>query len=102
DADRPAFRRLDLLRVVDPQDFAGGRHEVLHADGALAHRGAGAVGLADRLTALDAAADHHRAPRPGPVVAAALAVDLRGAAELAHPDDQRAVEQAALLQVAHQ
>src|SRR5689334_20741527 len=42
--------------------------------------------------------------RPGPrvVVAArllALAVGLRRAAELAHPDDQRAVEQAALLQV---
>src|SRR5436305_10141111 len=32
----------------------------------------------------------------------ALLVDARGAAELAHPDDQRGVEQAVVLQVAHE
>ena len=41
-------------------------------------------------------------PGVGIVVAARVAVDLRRAAELAHPDDQRRVEQAARLQVGHQ
>ena len=47
------------------------------------------VGLADDLTALDAAAGQHRAPGARIVVAARLGaarVDLRRAAELAHPD----------------
>src|SRR5205823_11911575 len=63
------------------------------------------VGLADDLAGLDAAAEQHRAPGPGIVIAAGLGpvrVDLRSAAELAHPEDERAVEQTALLQVADQ
>src|SRR5439155_13432779 len=105
DADRPTARRLGLLRVVDAQDRADGGHEVLDADGTIAHLGAVAVGRADGLAALDAAADQYTAPGLRPVVATAsiLAdVDLRRAAELAHPDDQRRVEQAALLQISHQ
>src|SRR5205814_8757268 len=60
------------------------------------------VGLADGLAALDAAAAHHCRPGVRIVMAAALGVDLRRAAELAHPDDQGRVEQAAFLEVAHQ
>ena len=67
--------------------------------------GAFLVGLADDLAALDAAAQHGQAPGPRVVVAARLGaagVDVRRAAELAHPDHQRAVEQAAVLQVVDQ
>ena len=55
--------------------------------------------------ALDAAAEHRQAPRPRVVVAARLrpaGVDVRRPAELAHPDHQRAVEQAPVLQVVDQ
>src|SRR5688500_14258815 len=77
DADRPPARGLDLLGLVDPEHPAHARHEVLDADGAIDHLGAVAVGLADRLPALDPAASQHAAPPLRPVIAAALVVDLR-------------------------
>src|SRR5205085_616825 len=51
---------------------------------------------------LDAAADHDARPGPRVVVAARLGaagVDPRRAAEVAHPDHQRAVEHAAVAEV---
>ena len=55
--------------------------------GSVSTCGAVFVGLADRDAALDARAADHHAPRPGPVIAAGVAVDARRAAEFAHPDD---------------
>ena len=52
---------------------------------------------ADHLPAADAAAGQGHVERLREVVAAAAGVDLRRAAELAHPDHQRPVEHAALL-----
>ena len=47
---------------------------------------------AAELAALHAAATDHYAPGAGPVIAAAVAVDARGAAELAGDHDDRVVE----------
>ena len=58
-----------------------------------------------RVSTLHTAAEHHQAPGPRIVVAARLgaaSVDMRRAAKLAHPDHQRAVQQAPILQVADQ
>ena len=102
DADRPADVGLVLLQRVHAQRQADGRQEVRHGHGPLLHHAAVLAGLADHLAALDAAAGQDGAPAVGEVVAALLRVDLRRAAELAHPDDQRRVQQSAVFQVAHQ
>ena len=60
------------------------------------------VGGADQAPALHAAAGQSHGKDVPPVVAAAIGVDLRRAAELPHPDHERVVEQAALLQVLQQ
>ena len=67
-------------------------------DGVVAEVVGGAVGLA----ALDAAAGEPDAEAIGVVVAAVLALGARGPAELATPDDERLVEQPALLQIGEQ
>ena len=65
------------------------------------------VGLADRLTAFDAAAGHPDREAARMVVAAVVVggqfpLGVDSAAEFAAPDDQRVLEQAALLQVLNQ
>src|SRR5687768_8275652 len=84
DRDRAAHPgRMVLPLVVDAQDRADGAEEVGHADRAVDHRGPVPVGLTHDLAALDAAADEHARPGPGPVVAAAAAT-LGRPPELAH------------------
>src|SRR5262249_47801378 len=87
DADGAADVGLILLGRVDAQAAADRRHQVADADLAIDYRGAVLAGLADGLPALDPAAAQHHAPGVGEVVAALAVVDLRRAAELAHPDD---------------
>ena len=60
------------------------------------------VGRADDLAALDAAAGHPHGEAQVVVVAAPARFGLGRAAELAAPEDQRAVEQAPALQVLEQ
>ena len=61
------------------------------------------VGLAEGDARLDAAAGQPHGEGVGVMVAAVVAaLDHRRAAELAAPDDQRVVEQAALLEVLDQ
>ena len=55
-----------------------------------------------RSPGLDSAAGEHQAVAEVPVVAAGGGVDLRRAAEFAHHDDQRPVEQAAVDQIVEQ
>src|SRR5581483_4227189 len=64
--------------------------------------GACLAGPANDAATADAAAGKHHAERTREVIAAGVAVDARCAAEFPHPDDQRAVETAALTQIAHQ
>src|SRR5262249_12161992 len=79
-----------------------GAHEVWYADRILVNRAAVRGGPAIGLAALDAAASQDRGPGKGKVIAAAVPVDARRAAEFAHPDDQSRVEQAMVLQVGKQ
>ena len=72
------------------------------ADLVLFDRRAVGAGAAVGLAAGDAAAGEHARPGGGEMIAAGLRVDLRRAAELAHPQDRRAVEQAALVELGHQ
>src|SRR5262249_4396423 len=102
DADGPAHVRHVLLGRVDADGLADGGDEVGDVDGVLDDLGAIGAGLAVDLPALDASAGQHGGPGVGEVVPAALGVDRVGPAELAHPDDGGAAQEAAVLQVLHQ
>src|SRR5687768_13371549 len=65
-------------------------------DGAVGGLAAGAVSGADDLTGAHAAAGDDGLHDPWPVVAAAVDVDTRGAAELAPGDDRHVIEHPAL------
>src|SRR5262249_34882521 len=71
-------------------------------DRPLLHGAALVIGIADDLAAFDAAAGEHGGPGSAVVIATAIVVDARRSAELAHPDDQGVIEEAAVLQVADQ
>src|SRR5262245_8919641 len=64
--------------------------------------GACLVGTADDLPAANAAAGQYHREAIWPVIAAGLIVDDRRAAEISHPDDERRIEQTALLEVVEQ
>src|SRR5262249_33947131 len=102
DADGAAVAGLVLLVVVDAEHAADGGEEVERGDGALGDGGRFGVGAADDLAAADAAAEHDARPGPRIVVAAGLGaalIDPRRTAELAHPDHQRRIQEAAFTQV---
>ncbi len=80
--------RVDLERVAQRGQQVGNR------DGVVLDLGAVGIGGADDLAALDAAAGQRDVEDLGEVVAAGVGVDLGGAAELAHPDDQCLIEHA--------
>ena len=108
--DRRAARRGD--RLVDMVAQLGGRvdpHAVEHGGRDVVGRAGIVLGIGRRgirgpvdEPALQAAAGHEQGVTLRPVVAAGVLVDLRSAAELARPDDQRLVEQAARLEVLDQ
>src|SRR5262245_57610646 len=81
-----------LASVIDADNGAHGGEEIGHADRALDDRGGVPVGAADDLAPLDTAADQYAAPGTRPVVTPAAGT-LRRPAELAHPHDQRRVEE---------
>ena len=60
------------------------------------------VRLADGAAAADAAAGQHGGESVGPMIATGLGVDDGRAAELAHADDERFLQHAALLQIGDQ
>ena len=57
-------------------------------DGALQRDGADGVRGSDYLAALNSSSSQNDAVTAGPVIAAAVLVDLGRAAEFAHPDDE--------------
>src|SRR5881227_1765687 len=81
--------RVDAEGRVDRGEQVPLRHRVV------LHVLAVDVGCAVDLSALDAAAGQHDGPAVDVVVAAGPVVDLRRPADLAHPDDQRVLQQAA-------
>src|SRR5436309_1918769 len=102
DLDGPVLRRHVLLLVVDAQllidrgRYIFGRYLSVDRLAAFGVRGA------DRLAALQARAREEDTARIRPVVPPGELIDLRRPAELAHPDDQRRVQQAALMEVLQQ
>src|SRR5262245_55380963 len=96
EGDPDAFGRLDALGVVDAELAVDGGGQVFGADRAAADFHSPGVRGADHLAAADAAAGDHHREDPGVVIAAAVPVDHRGPAELAHRDHHRVLEQAPL------
>src|SRR5262249_47186891 len=101
-ADRPTDIREILLLRIDAERLADGGDQVGDGDGMFLDGGAVRAGLADDLPRLDATAGENRAPRRGVMVAAIAGVDLRRPPELAHPEHQRRIKQAAVAQVGQQ
>ena len=103
----PALELEGQAFVVDAQAVEDRGVEVVDVDGVLDDVVAEVVGLAVDDAGLDAAAGQPDGEAAAVVIAAVVVVAVRalavdGAAELAAPDDQRVVEQAALLQVLDQ
>src|SRR4249919_3925352 len=88
----------DGRRIVAEEAEDGGV-EVGGGEGAFGGVGADFVGGTDDLAAADAAAGEDDGVALRPVVAAGFFVDGGGAAEIAHPDDEGGIEEAALGQV---
>src|SRR5262249_55885043 len=102
DADRAADVGLVLLHVVDAERAADSGQEILRRNLALDDLIAVLAGLARGAANLAAAARQDRAPGSGKMVAAVGFVNSWGATELPHPDDQRGVEESAILKVGHE
>src|SRR5262249_8318055 len=90
------------LPVIEAQQVQNGRVQVVDVDAVLDRAEAQLVRSADDLTGFHAAAGEPHGKAVGVVVAAVGALAHRRAAELAAPDDQRFIKQAAPLQVAEQ
>ena len=87
---------MTIVRGVDAQGVEDRRAEVVGADGIAGRIGGPAVGGAEDVTAADAGSGQDGRVTVRPVLAAAVGLGDPGrAAELADPDDQRLVEQAA-------
>src|SRR5262249_14266395 len=81
------------------QHAEDGRRQVVGADGQVGGVGGRGVGGAVHLPAAYAGAGQKRRLAEAPVVAAGVLVQLRRPPELATPDDERLVEEAAAMQV---
>ncbi len=84
------------------QAFAEGLEEIVHGDGAVFDFDAVSVGFADNLATANAATGQSHVEGLGIMVAAGVGVDGGCAAEFAHPDDERFIEHAALLEIGNQ
>ena len=102
DADRPARGVGEEGVVADAEQVEDRRRQVLRLDLARVRIGADGVAGAEHLRRPDAGAGQREAEDVAPVVAAADAVDLGRAAELADRHDQRLVQQPALVEVVDQ
>ena len=102
-AEVAALEAVGQPRVVEAEQVQHRGVQVVDVDPVLDDVEAEVVGLAERDARLDPAAGQPHREGVRVVVAAVVApLDHRRAAELAAPDDQRVVEQPALLQVLDQ
>src|SRR5207247_1424341 len=96
---RPILQIMNRRMRIDAEAVKQRGREVLRADRIRSGIGADVVGGAVDAAAADAAAGDDGTEAVGPVVAAAVDVESRRAAELAHHDHERFIEQAALGEV---
>ena len=95
--------RIDPMRTeAHPQVTQGLRPQVLRTYPTSSDLGATVVAATDYLAGWHSAAGNQHRHDIRPVMSAGLVVDDWGAPELAHHEDQRLVEQAALLQIIDQ
>src|SRR5437588_399482 len=101
----PTLEAVRQLEVVQAEQMQQRGMEIVDVNGVLDNAPADVIGLADDLPALDAAAGHPDAKGKGMMVPTTDALEAwsifpqGGAAELRGPDDQRRVQQAALLEI---
>src|SRR5581483_3674167 len=88
DFDRAADAAHVLLVGVNAEGMAGGAEQVVDRDRPVFDDFAAGVGRANHLTAFDATAGKNRGESAREVVAAAVGINARRAAEFARPDDQ--------------
>src|SRR5436309_832723 len=88
DLDGPADVTLVLFSRVYSQGLAERAEQIRYEHGPLDHFSAELVGGADDAAALDTATGHGHVEGLGEMIAAGSQVDVRLAAELAHPDHQ--------------
>src|SRR5262245_16498537 len=98
-ANGPAHVGLILFGNIQAKRLAYGAEKIGDSDWAFFHLDAVGTRLADNLSAFDAAPCEDCGPGIGPMVAAVVAIDPRGAAEFAHPHDRRGIKQPVVLQV---
>ena len=102
DLEGPADRADVFLVRIDLQRFADRAEEVRHGDRVVLDCRAVVRRGADHLPAANATPRHGRAEDARVMVASVVGIDPRRAAEFSHPDDERLVEHAALLEVGDQ
>ena len=95
DVDRTADGGHVRLGPVDAERLVDGRVDVADRDHPVGNVRTPLVAGADDVSPCDAAPADQERPAIGPVIAAELGVDVRSAAELAHHEDHRRLEQAA-------
>ena len=88
--------------VVEAEGVEQRGVEVVHGDDLVDGFVTEVVGVAVSMALLDAAAVEPHREAAATVIAAVRSLRDRGAAEFAHPDHQRRIEQSALLEVSHQ
>src|SRR6056297_2040775 len=100
---RPTGQVLDRCAPrVDADVVIESREDLLEFDRAFDGFASEAVGRADDLSVIHSAAGEHGGTDTGPVVASALCVDLRGAAELTPHHHADILVQTAVVEVLHQ
>ena len=94
-----AIRRVQFMFGIDAEQRVNRACEVDRRHGIILGAFADAIARTDHLPAANAAASHHDTEHPRPMIAPAALIELRRAAEFAHRDDQRLVEQPAIREV---
>ena len=84
---------------IDPKVAVHGREDVLGRLWVIVRFASERIRASNDATALDAATRKRRTENIGPVIAAALGVDLRGSPEFAPCNDHRSVDHAAVVKI---
>src|ERR1043166_8456554 len=103
DVGEPEIAPIEEVRqlpVIETQERKPGCVQIVDMHAVFNGAEAELVRRADYFAAPDSATAHPGREAVGMMIAAVFALHHRRAAELAHPDQQRAVEQPALLQIA--
>ncbi len=101
DRERSVATIIDFAMWINPQQIEHRRREVFGATGWSRRKRRVRVRRSVDVPARHAAARQQRRIALGPVIATFVLVDLWRPPEFAHPNDQRFVQQAAMVQVVH-